>query len=488
MKILEVIHDFLPRHTAGSEVYTFKLSKEFQKRGHEVCLFFTESDRSAEQYTLREYTFEGLPCFEAVVNRHYSDFTETYLNPAMEKVFREVLEKTRPEIIHLQHLINHSLSYARMAKERGIPVVFTLHDYWLTCPLGGQRIRPDLTICHELDPARCCRCISRYSKSSFRLKRLFNKVSGRLNNGAGGGPQGTGSPGRSLAARSFLRFNGLFEGMASKKLVPEIEKRTRRVLEAAEYVDLFIAPSRFLRDRFIEFGLPEEKILYSDYGFDVEAFREAAKRDVDGKVRAKNPGGGKKTGKKDRGAVRFGYTGSLVPHKGVHVLVEAFSGIEHGRAELRIYGDLTWFPDYVARLRAGAEGTDIRFMGAFENSQAPGVLAGMDVLVVPSVWFENSPLTIHEAFIAGIPVITSNLGGMAELVEDGVSGLVFETGNAEDLKEKMEAVINEPGLLERLRKGLPEVKTIGEDASQMEEIFRGLVSSEDRVLKAGGHG
>ncbi len=488
MKILEVIHDFLPRHTAGSEVYTFKLSKELQKRGHEVCLFFTECDRSAVQYSLREYTFEGLPCFEAVVNRHYSDFTETYLNPAMEEVFGGILEKTRPDVIHLQHLINHSLGYTRMARERGIPVVFTLHDYWLTCPLGGQRIRPDLAICRELDPAKCCRCISRYSKSSFRLKRLFSKVSGRLSKGAGTGAQGAGSPGRSLAARSFLKFNGLFESMASKKLVPEITKRTRCVLEAAKDVDLFIAPSRFLRDRFIEFGLPEEKIIYSDYGFDVEAFREAAKKGGHGKVRGKKPGGVKKRGKKDRGALCFGYTGSLVPHKGVHVLVEAFSGIEPGRAELRIYGDLTWFPDYVARLRAGAAGADIRFMGAFENSEVPGVLAGMDVLVVPSVWFENSPLTIHEAFISGTPVITSNLGGMAELVEDGVSGLVFATGDAEDLRAKMEAVINEPGLLERLRKGLPSVKTIGEDASEMEEIFSGLVSSGGRVLKAGGHG
>ncbi len=467
MKVLEVIHDFLPRHTAGSEVYTFKLSKELQKMGHEVSLFFTEADRSQKQYTLREYTYEGLPCFEAIVNRAYSDFTETYLNPAMDALFSEVLDRTRPDVIHLQHIINHSLNYTRMARERGIPVVFTLHDYYLTCPLGGQRIRPDLTICHDVLSARCARCISRYSKGSFKLKKLFNRVSGRIT------PRGAGnsSPGRGLAARSLMRFNGIFDTMAVKKLIPEVEKRLLRVLEASKDVDLFIAPSRFLRDRFLDFGIPEEKILYSDYGFDVAAFRKI-----------------KKERKKHRGPMVFGYTGSLVPHKGVHVLVHAFSALEPGRAELKIYGNLTWFPDYVARLRKIAGDADIKFMGAFDNSDVPGVLADMDVLVVPSIWFENSPLTIHEAFISRTPVITSNLGGMAELIDNNVSGLVFETGDSDDLRAKMEALINEPGLLERLRKGLPPVKTISDDARHMEEIFRGLIAGKPSVLRARGQG
>ncbi len=623
MKILEVIHDFLPGHTAGSEVYTFKLSKEFQKMGHEVSLFFTEADRRAEQYSLRERLYEGLHCYEAVVNRQYSDFRETYENRAMEALFTKVLDMTRPHIIHLQHIINHSIGYTRIARERGIPIVFTLHDYYLTCPLGGQRIRPDLAICHEVDPAICARCVSRYSKNSFRLKRLFEKVSGRLRDpvgldlagsleraeirtepgrrvkkgrlrignemreaivttgpsvvsfrtrvpeeaslvfatglketkprgaegeatfsvriddkevfrtemhpsragtceknsdnekaqGAGWaehsisletlagkkiridlvtekGPSGAwsgltagwagvridapstrgSSPGRGLAARSFLRFNGLFENMAAKKLVPEVRRRRLRILKAAEDIDLFIAPSRFLRDRFIEFGLPEEKILYSDYGFDIELFRR------------RSPGKSRAT----RGTRRvcFGYTGSLVPHKGVHVLVKAFRGLDPEKAELRVYGDLTWFPDYVARLREEAGDAAIKFMGSFDNSEVPRVLAGMDVLVVPSIWFENSPLTIHEAFISGTPVITSNLGGMAELVEDGVSGLVFETGNAADLRAKMEAVIEEPGLLARLREGLPGVKTISDDARHMEEIFRDLVSGRRDGMNA----
>jgi len=465
MKILQVIHDFLPRHTAGSEVYTYKLSKELVKRGHCVSLFFTEAKRGAQQYSLRQGLYDELPYFEAIVNRDYRGFEETYENPDMDRLFIDVLEQTRPDVIHLQHLINHSLNYIGIAKKRSIPVVFTLHDYWLTCPLGGQRIAPDLSICHDVEPAKCAKCVSRYSKNSFRAKRLFGKVSSRLRETAG-----KASPGAGLAARSFLKFNGLFDTMAAKKLIPAVRKRLLRILDASNDVDLFIAPSLFLKDRFIEFGIPEDKILHSDYGFDVSGF---CKKKVE-------------KGKQEK--VRFGYTGSLVPHKGVHVLIDAFKGLGGKKAELKIYGDLTWFPDYVAKLKEGAEDTGVRFMGSFDNHDIPEVLSGIDVLIVPSIWFENSPLTIHEAFISGIPVITSDLGGMAELVEDGVSGLVFKTGNAADLRNKMEAIINDARLLERLRGGLPEVKTIGDDAHDMEKIYRRLISRKTPAFVAEGAG
>ncbi|MFQ5427463.1 MAG: glycosyltransferase family 4 protein [Thermodesulfobacteriota bacterium] len=465
MKILEVVHDFLPRHTAGSEVYTYKLSKELVKKGNEVSLFFTEAERGTPQYTLRQGVYDELPYFEAIVNRSYSGFTETYDNPEMERLFAEVLDQANPDVIHLQHLINHSMGYIDIARKRSIPVVFTLHDYWLTCPLGGQRIRPDLTICHDVDPVICGRCVSRYSKNSFRLKKLFEKVTGRLK-----APSRKTSPGGGLAAKSFLRFNGVFETMAAKELASSVVQRRLRILEASEGVDLFIAPSQFLRDRFKEFGIPEEKILYSDYGFDTAVFS------------------GKKGERGSRKKLRFGYTGSLVPHKGVHVLIEAFRGIERAKAELKIYGNLTWFPDYVKKLQENAGNSGTRFMGAFDNRDVPEVLAGIDVLVVPSIWFENSPLTIHEAYISGTPVIVSDLGGMAELVEDGVSGFVFETGNAHALREKIEMIVNDGSLLARLRKGLPGVKTIAEDADDMERIFKGLIRGESPAPEAMSRG
>ena len=94
--------------------------------------------------------------------------------------------------------------------------------------------------------------------------------------------------------------------------------------------------------------------------------------------------------------------------------------------------------------------------------------------MIPSLWYENSPLTIHEAYLAGLPVIATDHGGMAELVDDGVSGLHFRRGDADDLRAKISQFLDDPALLDRLRRGFPAVKTIAEDAEVMESRYSSL--------------
>ena len=103
------------------------------------------------------------------------------------------------------------------------------------------------------------------------------------------------------------------------------------------------------------------------------------------------------------------------------------------------------------------------------------------MLVVPSIWHENSPLTIHEAFMACVPVITSNIGGMAELVQDGVNGLLFQVGDSKDLAKRIQMVIDATGLIERLRKNIKPVIPIENPALEIREIYRSLVSGENNV-------
>ena len=103
------------------------------------------------------------------------------------------------------------------------------------------------------------------------------------------------------------------------------------------------------------------------------------------------------------------------------------------------------------------------------------VLAKIDVLVIPSLWYENSPLTIHEAYLAGIPVIVTDNGGMAELVSDGLSGLHFRRGDVADLRAKIQRFLDEPELHGRLVRGIPAVKTIADDAATMEGRYRKLL-------------
>jgi glycosyltransferase involved in cell wall biosynthesis len=179
--------------------------------------------------------------------------------------------------------------------------------------------------------------------------------------------------------------------------------------------------------------------------------------------------------------LRFGYVGTIQWHKGVHVLVQAFNQIDDPKVELRIYGEPGVAPAYCAEIQRLVRNPRVRFLGRFENQEVGRVLAGIDVLIVPSIWPENSPVTIHEANLAGVPVIASRLGGMPDLVQDGVNGLLFQAGDANDLAARMRRLIEDRSLAEQFRCQMPPVKSIAENAQELEAIYEQLVAARHLI-------
>jgi glycosyltransferase involved in cell wall biosynthesis len=176
------------------------------------------------------------------------------------------------------------------------------------------------------------------------------------------------------------------------------------------------------------------------------------------------------------GRLRLAFVGSLVWYKGVDVLVRAFARLDPARATLAVHGAFDPARDAhhaeLERLGAGR----VAFRGQFHHAELAEIHANIDVLVVPSVWFENSPITIHEAFQFGTPVVTSDVGGMAELVPDQRCGLLFRTGDVGDLARVLGRLIDEPGLLQALSRDFPPVKSVAENAREMEFRYRSLAS------------
>jgi glycosyltransferase involved in cell wall biosynthesis len=173
--------------------------------------------------------------------------------------------------------------------------------------------------------------------------------------------------------------------------------------------------------------------------------------------------------------IRFGYIGQISPNKGLHVLIEAFnSGALPQKAQLNIFGDHTKNPEYTCQLERLAAGSEesISFRGGFSHERLGYVLAEIDILVVPSTWHENNPRVIQESFASRTPVIASDVGGIAEFVQPDLNGLLFQRGSVDDLARQMNRVTEEPGLLERLRSGIPPVKTIEEEVKELETIYR----------------
>ncbi|HPA44646.1 MAG TPA: glycosyltransferase, partial [bacterium] len=139
----------------------------------------------------------------------------------------------------------------------------------------------------------------------------------------------------------------------------------------------------------------------------------------------------------------------------------AFRDVDASKGILWIYGfspGYDGYPEYEGLLYSLASGSSaIEFKGRYDSDRVCDVLAEVDVIVVPSIWWENSPLTVHEAFQAGIPLVTADVGGMAEFVPNGVCGLQFHHRDWRSLQEVVNRICNQPEILNELRKGIPPV-------------------------------
>ncbi len=173
----------------------------------------------------------------------------------------------------------------------------------------------------------------------------------------------------------------------------------------------------------------------------------------------------------------------MAPHKGCDLLIRAFRSLPRGlEATLDIYGNLERFELFAEELR-GLAGDDerINFAGPFARERVGQVLAGLDVLVVPSRWYENQPGVIFEAFAAGVPVVATDVGGMSEFVKHEENGLLFELENAKDLAWQLRRLGEEPGLIEKLRDGIGPVKTVKENVDELEKLYNTLLGKESQT-------
>jgi glycosyltransferase involved in cell wall biosynthesis len=262
---------------------------------------------------------------------------------------------------------------------------------------------------------------------------------------------------QALLASAKAMYRGVMKRLtpATSRMVLAA-RRLEAVRVAWRDVDLFLAPSTFVADRMIEFGLPAHRVVHSPNGMRTDLLQIHRRRGSD--------------------RTRFGYVGSIAPHKGVHVLVEAFAKFAARRTdhpvELRIHGNHAQFPEYVSRLRALAGSARVAFMGEFDNTVASRVYAEMDALVIPSIWWENAPLTLFEARLAGKPVIASDCGSLPGLIDS--HDMLFRNGDTDDLVRCLTAFADRPRLV-AATPHMPPVKTMEHDAREMEQRYEKLL-------------
>jgi len=437
MKILQVVHGFPPKQRAGTEIYTYYLSKELAKR-HEVHVLYPTVE-NVRKISLNSFERGNLFIHEVEIPKNKIKiflnllfFENTYLNKKVEKIFIKLLKDIKPDIIHFQHLIDLSATLIDVAKEFGIPSVLTLHDYWFICP-NIHLLKCDYTICKGPKPDKCRECW---------VKRRVGNLSESL----------VKFHIHKYLTRKLLEF--IIKAFNSRK---KFEKRNEYLKSLLLKVDKIITPSRFLREMFINYGIPEDKIIYSENGYNVKLFEEFRKRE-----------------KTKNNKIVFGFVGGTAKHKGITVLLEALEKINEKEKffEIYIYGSCDPNSIHFKRLK---KLSFVKIKGKYANVKEP--FSEIDVLIFPSICYENCPLTLREAMITGTPVIASNIGGIPEIIKDGINGFLFDYNKPEKLKEKILIIATNLELLEKLRKNCKKsmVKSIDTQAKELEKLYRRLI-------------
>jgi len=178
--------------------------------------------------------------------------------------------------------------------------------------------------------------------------------------------------------------------------------------------------------------------------------------------------------------VVFGFIGTILPHKGVHIILEALKLIKNKKIKLEIYGNYYHDTDYYNYLKNIVnEDNRIEFMGEYKDEEMPSIMEKVDCIIVPSTWWENSPLTILTSLAFRIPVITTNVGGASELVKDGINGFNFEIGNPKSLANVMKKIAENPDILNTIKNKIIMPPRIEEEAFRYEMIYSSLIGEKE---------
>ncbi|MHA2403329.1 MAG: glycosyltransferase family 4 protein [Candidatus Kariarchaeaceae archaeon] len=447
MKILLVSSFFPPTHTAGTEKRTLGYALELNRLGHEVQVVCAGLWNIGDKYWngISDEIYLDIPVRRIHLNWVLAPNPNEYLfrNPVVAQELKTWLQDWHPDIVHITSCYTLTASIIQLINDFSLPIVLTLTDYWFICP-KHTLLRSDNTLCDgRTTNQECLDCMLSGNQTYRSMKPLLkNRASDTAIEWVSRNPR-----------LSNLRgMRGMALDMGDRK------EYLNKMIAIPEVV---VAPSQYLRDTIEASGITRQiRVIHSGHDLSWIATNKKS---------SSNSG------------IRFGYIGQITPIKGVHILLSAFSAkLFDGQATVSIYGNYNNESAYTDQLMETSKGREnsILFHGEFPHDQLGNVLSEIDVLIVPSVWQENNPRVIQEAFASKTPVVASSVGGITEFVKHEVNGLLFERGNEDDLSRQMYRFINEPDLIQRLRTGISPVKKIENEVEELLEIYEELTNAE----------
>jgi glycosyltransferase involved in cell wall biosynthesis/GT2 family glycosyltransferase len=460
LRVLTVVHGFPPESWAGTEVLSLTLARALRERGHDVSFFVRSPGRPGQpdRSTFRE-DFDGFRVHRFVNQLRFAGVEETYRFPPAEAAFDRVLAAEKPDVVHVQHMIHLSTGIVDRCRAADVPCVVSLSDFWARCP-RVQLIRPDRHNCTIPPPGLgCAACVKDKPAFIDPLARLDRVLGGVVPGWAERVPPTSHGP--------TTPWQKKREDTAS---LVRREAWMRDMLRRADCVTVASATTKRLM---LGLGLTSEEVVLSEYGLDTRWLRGGPPA-----RRPRAPGE----------PLRVGFLGSLVWFKGLDVLARAVAALPAGAAHLHVHGDHEGGADPVAAAECRAvaaearriAGERITFHGRYHHDDLPEIHAGLDVVVVPSVWQEAFGLVVRECQLARTPVVGSDIAGIAEGIEHDVNGLLFTPGDAGALRAALQRFLDDPALGPRLAAAAPRIKTDAEEAAEAEWRYRQVISARGR--------
>lgn len=433
MKIFLTTRTFLPPFTGGVDVYAERLGRALSRLGHEVHFVAIDS-------TLQEATPKI-----SVLSETYADFQvwrlkfsyaqrpKIYLDqaydPEMGQLVHTLFAEHKPDLILILNFYQISLAAVEAAKALKLPVVHIATDFVPVCR-RATLIRWNGESCRVGESVKtCAECfVSRSAPGRLTAQVLNGVLSEKTLN--------------SLAQKRQSFPLNLVRPYWEQ--VALMDKRLELLQPLREKIDLILTPTQFTSDMFLANGFRREQIHLMPFAID-------ASNPLENVTHIPAP------------HVRFLFVGRLQPYKGVHLLVDAFQKLQNPQnATLTIYGKQDGYEEYYNQFLANvAENPRIRFAGVIPPSELGRAFGEADYFILPSIWHENNPLILLDALQSNTPVIASDVGGVRDIVKDGLSGFLFPMGDVQALQAILQKMIDQPALKTQLKpKGhLPYIET-----------------------------
>ncbi len=425
MKIIHLPAYAYPYFSGGKEVIVHKLSRELKRNGHEPEVWVNSIDIKQFEPTQLVKDSVVVKTLGELNGRLIFDLPKT-----IKEEFETELKNSNADIVHFhEHSKGASLAHLRIAKQLNKKVVYTYHTPGQSCPQGGL-LKNNKTPCDgKVEINQCTTCRYYTAGIGFPFAELLSAISPKTK-----------------------KANAQPRQLFYKAEVIEYKKYFDEFIALVDAIHIY-AP--WVGEMLQRNGVPEEKIHLVQLGNTYPtSFKEEAKNNK----------------------LKLAFLGRCEPVKGIEVLIDAAKKVGGNQIEVSFFSGPWERNQYGKKMLTKIEG-DGRFNKPTMLSQEelPEKLSQFDAVVIPSLWLETGPLTVFDAFNAGVPVIASNLGGLADRVRHQVDGILFETGNASELSKVFSGFIEH-------KEGLKELRNNVKPLDTMEIMTAGIESLYKRVL------